>query len=214
MSKHLLPLIAACLPLVASSACQAQPSASSPLPQQAAPAQAVPAATPRIQLPTDSGKSGRIQCVRWPCPGDPLDSPTGHVVRKLYRQFPQFYAEPEPARVLLSDGLFVLLQKEAACMDENGMCAIEADPWTAAQDGDHGDPLHYRHLSRQKDDDGNEVAASVELCCQFTLGGASEQRCVVLKLVRGPRTPWKVDDLVSPDGQSLRETLQGYPYPP
>jgi len=207
MEKLLLRLCAACLSLLAITACQAQP------PVPAAPdTPAQP--SPRMALPANGEKPGTvIQCVRWPCPGDPLDSPTGHVVRKLYRQFPRFHADPEPARALLSDGLLALLQKDAACADENGMCAIEADPWTAAQDGDHAEPLHYRRLALEKDADGNEVAASVELCYRFTLGETAEQRCAVLNLTRGPRTAWKVDDLVSPDGQSLRATLQAYRYP-
>ncbi|MCL7713341.1 hypothetical protein [Stenotrophomonas mori] len=170
--------------------------------------------SPRMVLPAHGGTPGTlIQCVRWPCPGDPLDSPTGHVVRALYRQFPRFHADPEPARALLSDGLLALLRKDAACAAGNGRCAIEADPWTAARDGDPAGPLHYRRLGVEKDAEGHDVAARVELCYRSTLGESPEPHCVVLSLTRGPRTAWQLDDLVSPDGQSLRGALQAYHYP-
>lgn len=119
------------------------------------------------------------------------------VARQLFEQHYDFYyaATPDQLSWLASDELAALLHKESVCTGQAQVCAIGADPWLAAQDGEAG-------------------AAS------FTLAGAgkvavdyawgSERQTAYLHLQQAPSGCWRLSDLVGPDGGSLRLRLQDF----
>ena len=182
------------------------------------PAQAGPSApaAPATPLPPASDGNAnldpdmlppRIQCARVPC-GDTPPASARSRARELFEQYPGFAFDPAPAGALLTPALHALLQRDQACADEHGMCAIGADPWSAAQDGQMGEALGYRTLEVQRRVMGSPTHARVEVCFRFILEPQSpQQRCATLAMERRLHGPWQVDDLVDAQGQSLRQLL-------
>ena len=149
----------------------------------------------------------RIQCARVPC-GDTPPASARSRARELFERYPGFAFDPAPAGALLTPALHALLQRDQACADEHGMCAIGADPWSAAQDGQMGEALGYRTLEVQRRVMGSPTHARVEVCFRFILEPQSpQQRCATLAMERRLHGPWQVDDLVDAQGQSLRQLL-------
>ena len=172
-----------------------------------------PAVTPDAAdtLPEPDMLPPRIRCARVPCGDTPLVS-AASVARELYEQAATFYVDPVLAGDRLTPELRSLIERDQACAAEQGMCAIGADPWSAAQDGERGDPVTYRTFDVERRIKDSPTAAKVEVCFSFVLDPqAPEQRCAVLVMERALRTPWRVADLIDPDGQSLRELLRGTP---
>lgn len=122
---------------------------------------------------------------------------------------PDFYLDPGRHARQLSPRLRVLLQREQRCAQQHGQCAIGADPWLAAQDGDMRDPVFQpAALGR--------VQSQVGVCYRFTLGGEEagpQPRCASLNLLIDAHGQWTLDDLVSPDGTSLADMLFQHRYP-
>lgn len=117
-----------------------------------------------------------------------------------------FYLHPEKAGAAVSPHLLELLKREEKCSD-GYICAIEADPWTDAQDGDVSEPITFEIDSHAE---GKDV---VRMCYRFVLDARRPKsecsRVVVSKTADGR---WLVDDLIAPDGKSLRHLLETYPY--
>lgn len=156
----------------------------------------------------------RIRCVRAPC-GDLPPVSAANRVFALYHAFPDFYLAPDAAATLLTPSLKALIDKDVACADREGMCAIGADPWMAAQDGERQSPVEFATSDVRYMATGVPSAASVEVCFNFVLEGhaghaghAGQRRCAVVRVTRTAGEQWRVDDLVDPDGQSLRALLQ------
>lgn len=117
-----------------------------------------------------------------------------------FRQHYTFWNEPTTT---LGDAfappLLRLLEREQACKVE-GVCAIDADPWLDAQDGQARDPeyfgegrdvvrLRYRYVL-----DEDALAQPRELRLRFSGAG----RC------------WRAADLIDPEGRSLLGRLRSY----
>ncbi|MES2819936.1 MAG: hypothetical protein V4812_13225 [Pseudomonadota bacterium] len=114
-----------------------------------------------------------------------------------------FYVEPDPAKALIGPRFLKILRAEAACAEaEGGLCNIGADPWLSAQDGEMGQPLRFNEASN----DG--AKAEVVLAYPFVLDPEQPgtQQQVRLAFVKNAGC-WQLDDLVSPDGQSLAKQL-------
>lgn len=150
----------------------------------------------------------RIQCARVPC-GDTPPASARSVARALYERHTDFFLEPDAAHAVLTPGLHALLVREHACARAHGMCAIAADPWSAAQDGVRGAAIDYRTLQVERRVMGSPTHARVQVCFEFVLHPqAPATRCAIVVVTRRLHVPWQVDDLVDPDGQSLRALLQ------
>jgi len=135
-------------------------------------------------------------------PSDPVA-----VAQSLYAGHHDFYVADAPDAAVLSPQLLALLQRDWRCQAPGDECAISADPWTAAQEGEALPPVRYRLHS---DDAGQAI---VEMRYPFgwadDMAAATEQKTLVV-LVRG-KSGWLLDDL-RVGGQSLSKILRDYDY--
>lgn len=107
---------------------------------------------------------------------------------------------PKVLRETFAPPLLGLLQREQACSEAEGLCAIDADPWLDAQDGEARDPEYFA-----------EGANEVRLRYRFVLTEDMPARARELRLhFSGAGRCWRAADLIGPDGQSLRTTLARY----
>lgn len=131
-----------------------------------------------------------------------LATGTLQTARVFHERHYGFYAARQAGiRQAVTPGLLKLLEKEWACVAAKQVCAVDADPWLAAQDGDARDASFV--VAR----DGRTVAV------HYTLVLDAETRrpqTAQLRLARGGDGCWGVADLIGPEGRSLRQTLVDY----
>lgn len=128
-------------------------------------------------------------------------------VAALRMNHPDFYLYPEQSRQHISVSLYELLLRESHC-PAGELCAIDADPWTGAQDGDILEPIVLSQESQSK------TKAVVRMCYQLSLGSTDVRtRCTTVLLVRGPDKCWVLDDLIPATGASLKSVLQSEYWP-
>ena len=85
------------------------------------------------------------------------------------------------------------------------MCAVGADPWMDAQDGDITKPITFTTLEQ------TETSAKVLMRYVYKLGHERSQKQVVLLLKRtSPYDCYLIDDLVGPDGDSFINALESW----
>lgn len=120
----------------------------------------------------------------------------------FYRHHYTFWNDPLPTlESIVSARLLRLLKRDRACGGDGGeICAIDADPWLDAQDGE---ARGARFVAQDKH--------VVQVRYRFELGGGAAPQPQVARL-RFAREGgcWRVDDLVGPSGGSLREALARY----
>lgn len=98
--------------------------------------------------------------------------------------------------------VFSLLEREYECA-QGQICALEADPWTDAQDGKIGKPVEFATVNN------SGAEATVSMTYPFVLGKAHRQQRVTLLLQRdSPGDCWLLGDLVGPRGASLVRTIE------
>ena len=132
------------------------------------------------------------------------DTPTA-LADSLYTDAYFFYVEAAQARPYVTDALHAALERDAACQVD-GICAISADPWLDAQEGD----ILSKPVARERT--RSETAAEVEVCFDVSFGDTTERQCPTLGVVVDAHGCWVVDDLVAASGTSLRRTFADYPY--
>lgn len=117
-----------------------------------------------------------------------------------FRQHYTFWNEPPAAlRDAFAPPLLRLLEREQACTVE-GVCAIDADPWLDAQDGEARDPEFF-----------SEGRDSVRLRYRFVLDERAPAQTRELRLrFSGAGRCWRAADLIGPDGRSLSQALAAY----
>lgn len=115
-----------------------------------------------------------------------------------------YYAEPAKVKALLTPAFFAVLSEEAKCNGEGEVCAIDADPWISAQDGEVTGPITFR-LAGQQDD-----TVSVSMDYRFMLSETrQEPRAVTFQFkTAGDRRCFLLDDFISPGEGSLKQRLQ------
>jgi len=132
-----------------------------------------------------------------------VDDPAA-VAKSFYSRHAQFFSE-DPARIktIITPRFFAALDREYKCA-QGEICALEADPWTDAQDGSIGKPIEFATASN------SGVEASVSMTYPFVLDKAHrEQKHVTLQLQRkSPTDCWLLGDLVGPLGDSLVEAIE------
>lgn len=127
------------------------------------------------------------------------------------------FRSPQDKQVMqsfLSPALFNLLQAEWRCqVIEEGLCAIDNDPWLNSDVGQVLDPVTFEIASMPASH------ATVEMRFRF---GSTEQGAPVpepakatLWLVKDSTSGcWLLDDLVGRQGQSLRKVMENYKFYP
>ena len=137
---------------------------------------------------------GYAQCV-----SDPAD-----IAKTFYSQHPDFYYEdPKTVSDLIAPRLLAALKLEYACA-QGDICAIEAVPWTNAQDGDVSAPITFKT--------SNQTVSHAVVDMRYTFVLSESQRRpqrVQLKFERSdPSACWLLSDLVEPGGDSLLTQLE------
>ncbi len=115
-----------------------------------------------------------------------------------------YYTEPAKVKALLTPAFFAVLSEEAKCNGEGEVCAIDADPWISAQDGEVTGPITFRLADQQ---DG---IASVSMDYRFMLSETrQEPRAITFQFkTAGDRRCFLLDDFISPGEGSLKRHLQ------
>jgi len=121
------------------------------------------------------------------------------VAQSFYRSHYLFWDEaPERLRDAVAAPLLSLLRREHACREGGELCAVGADPWLGAQDGEAANPRFEP-----------EGADRVRVAYRFDLGDEQSERSAQLLFVH-ERGCWRVADLISPGGGSLRRSLSEF----
>ncbi|WNW10552.1 DUF3828 domain-containing protein [Pseudomonas sp. DTU_2021_1001937_2_SI_NGA_ILE_001] len=141
------------------------------------------------------------------CPANtPADT-----ARWIFTQHADFYVKGKGGPQYLSANLLDWLKKDWACQANGDMCAISADPWTDAQDGEVQQPVTWKQVSNA---DGQAV---VEMSYLLGYKNAPAQQGVEqttrLLLVKSPASQcWVLDNLQGPGDRPLLDALQEFPY--
>lgn len=127
------------------------------------------------------------------------------------------YRSPQDTATMarfLSPRLLGLLKVEWQCqVIEEGLCAVESDPWTNALEGDVLGPLAFEPVARAA------ASATIDMRFRFGWSSAAARKPVPaqarLTLVKDTGSGcWLLDDLVGGKGQSLVGQLRSYRFYP
>jgi len=119
------------------------------------------------------------------------------------------YEDPAKSEGLLDERLSTRLAKNFAC-EKDGVCALETDSWTGAQDGAVAAPITISLM-----DDGSPPSVTqvkVRFAFMFALEGEKpEPKSAILEFARdGEGQCWKLFDMTSASGDSLLQQLIDY----
>ncbi len=125
------------------------------------------------------------------------------VAKSFYSKHAQFSSEdPAKIKAIITSRLFAALDQEYKCA-QGQICALEADPWTDAQDGDIGKPVEFATVSN------SGLEANVSMTYPFILGKKQRQKHTTLLLQRKSATDcWLIGDLIGPRGESLVQGIE------
>jgi hypothetical protein len=112
----------------------------------------------------------------------------------------------------LSPALYALLRADWECQKvEEGICALDADPWLNAQDGEELPPVNFLLTST--------VSSKATVTMTFRFGWQDTNSPVPvpaearLELSRDAQSGcWQLDDLIGRKGVSLKKQLKDYPH--
>nr|WP_252376797.1 hypothetical protein [Aeromonas hydrophila] len=105
-----------------------------------------------------------------------------------------YYADPAPLKALLTPDFFAVLSSEAACNADGEVCAIDADPWINAQDGEVSEPVSFTLANQQ------EQGVTVRMQYLFALSDTQkEPQTVSLHFQKsGDNRCYLMDDFIPP----------------
>ncbi|MCA3003184.1 MAG: hypothetical protein ACK5RJ_04750 [Burkholderiales bacterium] len=131
------------------------------------------------------------------CVKDPVQQ-----TKTLFAKGYFFYAWSMPEVMeAIAPQLSDALKREFHCKSKGELCAMGADPWLSAQDGEASPP----HVFRQTKRNGKVV---VEFSYQFTVDSANVRtQSVTLWFSKTKRGCWLMEDFESPDGNSMLRHL-------
>ena len=124
----------------------------------------------------------------------------------FYTQHENFYFQnPKNVGALVAPRLLAALKFEYAC-SQGQVCAIDAVPWTDAQDGDVAAPITFKAVEQ------TATHAVVEMRYTFVINESHRrQQQVHLVFERSePSACWLLSDLVEPSGNSLVAHLENW----
>ena len=126
------------------------------------------------------------------------------LAKSFYAKHAGFHFE-NPANIesIVTPRFLSALMREYKCAKGN-ICAIEAAPWTDAQDGDVGKPIAFQAT------ENTEVQASVKMSYTLVLSKTQKrQQSVQLKFQRSSANEcWLLSDMIRPRGVSLVTHLE------
>ncbi|MEO5349087.1 MAG: hypothetical protein H7836_05525 [Magnetococcus sp. YQC-3] len=125
----------------------------------------------------------------------------------LYKKHRAFTRqEPKKLQNIVTTGFLDSLSFEYRCRMGGELCAIEADPWSGAQDGDIKPPISFRLRA------ANKHTASVEMHYALVIDKArQEMRTATIQLERNnAQECWQVADLLAPGGSSTRQAIEAF----
>ncbi|NYF22773.1 hypothetical protein HDC36_004250 [Xanthomonas sp. JAI131] len=129
------------------------------------------------------------------------------VAERLY-QARDFYWRPQNLDGLLTPSFAHAVKDELACAEREGICRLDYDPWTNAQDGDIEGTPRFTLVS------GGSLATVLEVRVDYRLAIDATRKqpgSVKIELQRRGNGCWAVSDLISPDGDSLFARLSDTP---
>ncbi|MDL5033034.1 hypothetical protein QRD43_14055 [Pelomonas sp. APW6] len=120
--------------------------------------------------------------------------------RRVFERHRDFYGDEAPHDpALLTPRLDAALRHEwAGTTGELG--PLDVDPWMGAQDGEIGTPVTFRLLAAK----GGAATVRMDYPFLSEPGARPQRRTVRLLLRREMGGCWRLDDLITPAGQSLR----------
>ncbi len=111
--------------------------------------------------------------------------------------------DPIAFKALLTPRLFAALDKEYKCA-QGDICAIEADPWTDAQDGSIAKPVAFATTSNA----GGKAAVAMTYLFVLDKAHRKQQHATLLLQRASASECWLLDDLKGPRGDSLVQTIE------
>ncbi|MGY3895891.1 hypothetical protein [Aeromonas enterica] len=115
-----------------------------------------------------------------------------------------YYTEPDNIKDLLTPDFFTVLSSEARCNADGEACALDADPWINAQDGEVTDPISFSLVSHTVD------SVTVGMTYLFALSDTQkEPQTVTFHFQKsGDSRCFLMDDFIPPGDNSLKQRLQ------
>ena len=126
------------------------------------------------------------------------------VAKSFYTAHAGFSSEnPDKIKTLVTPRFYAALAQEFKCA-QGQICAIEADVWTDAQDGDIGKPVDFATASN------TGLKATVSMTYTFILDKKHQrkQHATVILQRRSPTDCWLVSDLEGPHSGSLVQGIE------
>jgi hypothetical protein len=126
------------------------------------------------------------------------------VAKAFYSKHANFHFEdPIKIRSLITPRLFAALSKEYKC-SKGEICAIEAVPWTNAQDGDVGNPVELQAIK------STATQSTVRMTYPYILSKTQQrqQHATLILERKSPSECWLFADLLPPRGESLVESIE------
>ena len=132
-----------------------------------------------------------------------IDDPAA-AAQSFYTKHADFSTQdPTPIKELLTPRLFAALAMEYKCA-QGEICAIEADPWTDAQDGSIGKPVAFATTSNA----GGKAAVSMTYTFVLDKSHRKPKHATLLLQRTSASECWQLDDLKGPLGVSLVQMIE------
>jgi hypothetical protein len=126
------------------------------------------------------------------------------VAKAFYLKHPGFSSEdPAKIKTIVTPRFFEALDREYKCA-QGQICAIEADPWTGAQDGEIGKPVEFAAISNS----GTEASVSMSYLFVLDKTHREHKRANLLLQRKSSTDCWLIADLVGPRGESLVQNIE------
>ena len=133
---------------------------------------------------------------------DPVET-----ARNFHKKYRDFYArDTRPLASVLTPTFASVLQRNYDCqVREQGICAVDVDPWTNAQDGDVYNP----RFGIQTTVGELQATVAMDYLFKFDKKEKGKPQSVKLQLTRRDvKSCWLVDEFYAPDGVPLTRTIR------
>lgn len=125
------------------------------------------------------------------------------VVQRFQSQHADFYFQATPGlKQAVTPALWSALRNHYRCAEREGLCHLDYDPWLGAQDGDMAGSPRFQVTQQTAD------RARVDMHFQLSLGPSQPlqaRRVTLVLAAMAPPACWRVDDLITPLGDSLAQ---------
>jgi hypothetical protein len=126
------------------------------------------------------------------------------VAKRFYSQHANFPSgNPAKLRPIITPRLFAALEREYKC-SKGKVCALDADPWIDAQDGDIGNPVEFLTIRNT----GTQSAVRMTYPCLMDETHQRQQHVTLILQRRSPAECWLFGDLITPRGESVVESIE------